>query len=604
MAANPEAGMVMVSQPKTEPSRPPTAMLNWKILTTLPNFDEESDSSLGNELQPEEQPPQGKEEPGLRLVDSDRRSAALPPIPGSESTMPKSINTSRSTTLVSMSPISPLIGAFQRALTPASDSFTRTNSASTFHYPSVAPSSTSSRSTAPSADAPAKAPVTDIAHTQPASWVPKALVPGQESEPSSKTSVPHSETWWNKVPMPPIPESLKSGSASSLGLPAAPVIHDSPPTSAHLREATGSSGTQYMHSSFGGTGASLSRSNTQHTGHSVSGSIVERDRPVSVITQATFGRPGQVEFFVPTMPSGPNTVMFAVPPASSTGRTGAEGDGSSTTGLPVLDDKAKKASRRTTLELPREPSPPLVTSPLSHPPLPYTPRSGSSPRPMHLTHPYRQSVSRPKPDPQSPDEPESEAGPSEPYGALEDASNSNEHLISMPEKEAPHLPLELPGLRPLSPFTFDFRLGSSSRSSSRNRKRKEDSSAHSKQPSKASTASDSRTGSKRSLKSLASAVSSRSGSMSSTRSKSRERERPKNRRVTFGDEPLPSALLPGGSPKSVGSGRSEGGSAPASVTQTRRPLPPLPALPSLPASLRPALQKEHNQSDYGGYDVP
>ncbi|THH05878.1 hypothetical protein EW145_g4482 [Phellinidium pouzarii] len=581
-------GVGMVSRPKTEPSRPPTAMLNWRILTTLPNFDDEDSSSERLPRELEGQTAAALEEPSsIRLVDASRRSASLPPIPGSVSEEYKPSNPSRSAApiLSAASPVSPLISAFQRALTPSSD-FTRTNSGSTFHYPSLGSPSVSSRNALHSTDVLVKSATEGSAQSCSASFVPKLHVSsGLDSEQSGKALLPSNETWLNKSPMPPIPESLRSGgSMSSLGHTSSSLTNPTATPKARLRESQGSTGPSFIqHGPYGDTGTTLSRSNTQHTEHS---SVAEHDRRLSTTTQATFGRPGQAESFSP--PFSPTSIFVPSPASAVQGsmrhqvREGARSLPELDAHLAVPDDLTKPNSRRLTFELAREPSPPLTTSPLSHPPVLPALRSGSSPRPipptqLETTPPQRISVTRPLPLPQSPQEAEID-----PYAENEDASSSSEHLL-LPSSEIPHP--ELPGLRPLSPFTFDFHSRESSRSPSRSGKRKEDPSGHSKETSKTSTASGSHKspGSKRSLKSLASAISSRSRSGS--------RERPKNRRVTFGDEPLPQVLLPDGSLKSNRSASVSGegvdADIPESEGQPRRPLPSIPFLPPPPLSLRP-----------------
>ncbi|KAL5512541.1 hypothetical protein ACEPAG_3194 [Sanghuangporus baumii] len=507
-------GAPMVTQaPQSSPSRPPpvAALQSWKILDKIPNFDEESsESSLGKPLDPKDRTfPEN--EASVRLVDADRRSAALPPIPVSG-------RPSRSSTLVApTTPTSPLVNAFQRAVSlAASETPSNTNSTSsnTFRYPSL--TSSSSRSSVPTPDVQGSSQTKQksAAFTPTPSWLPKSLVPATEGYSPS-------ETWWRIPSMPPIPESVHSGSISS--------IHHGVETkndvsSAHLRDTNASAGPSTIHhvrelSGEALTQGSLSRSSTQHTDQSNKASVERDERRTSTLTHGTFGRQGHAE-------SRDNS--FARHSLSEEGVMPASPN--------RPDEPSLKRAKRRTLDYPREPSPPLEPTPLTAPPPLHSIRPGYASRSSRPT-------SQPVPHPQSPEVAEPEGDSAAPYGHNEEASSSSEQLIPSTDT-APLLP-ELPSLPQLSPLAFEFRLDSSpaSRSNSASTGRfsrkstRSKGKGHSKTPSKASTAaaSSSGTGSKRSLRSLASFSSGRSGS-SHSRSKSRERTK-HGRRVTFGDQP-------------------------------------------------------------------
>lgn len=575
------------NQRTTAPSRPPTALLNWKILQTLPNFDNDSDSSsLGNPLEPGEHTfKEGG--PTLRIVDQDRRSAALPPIPARE-------EVSRSSTLVApLSPTSPLINAFQRALTPSTtDTISHTNSISTFRYPSLTASSTS-KSPAPTIDSQnvASNHPKDPTRTSAPSWLPKSLVPGAENPTQT-------DSWWRVPSMPPIPESVGSASISSLQRTSVPK-QESPPSTARLRDSNASAGPSVIRHigrlsaefGTGGTAGTLSRSSTQRTSQSVAASIVER--PVSAITHGTFGRQGHSDSSSrepsDTKPLGTDESGLLMPTSP--------------------EEENVRQGKRRTFDYPREPSPPFTPAPLSAPPVPHTLRSGNDSHSNHLS-------SQPMPDPHSPEEPEPESGMGGPYGHNQEASNSSEHLLPSSDS-APLLP-EIPTMPQLSPLGFEFRIdtpdasrnnSSSTRRSRKSIKDKGKVKVHEKSPSKASIGSalSSATGSKRSLRSLrslASFASTRSGS-SASRSKSRERSK-HGRHVTFGEVENPPPLI---HPAEEPSGSVD--PFPEPRQPSRRASRPLPTPPAtlVPSSVQASpFHQASNMAEgptaKGGYDVP
>ncbi|KAL5483080.1 hypothetical protein ACEPAI_8309 [Sanghuangporus weigelae] len=509
-------GAPMVTQaPQSPPGRPPpvAALQSWKILDKIPNFDEESsESSLGKPLDPRDRTfPEN--EASMRLVDADRRSAALPPIPVSE-------GPSRSSTLVALTtPTSPLVNAFQRGVSlAASETPSNTNSTSsnTFRYPSLTSSSSKSSIPTPDVQGSPQTKQKSAAFTPTPSWLPKSLVPATEGYSPN-------ETWWRIPSMPPIPESVHSGSISSIHHGIETKNDASSPT-AHLRDTNASTGPSTIRhvrelSGEALTQGSLSRSSTQHTDQS-NKAFVERDEHrISTLTHGTFGRQGHAE-------SRDN----------SFGRHSLSEEGVMPASPNRPDEPSLKRAKRRTLDYPREPSPPLEPTPLTAPPPLHSIRPGYASRTSRPT-------SQPVPHPQSPEAAEPEGDSAVPYGHNEEASSSSEQLIPSTDT-APLLP-ELPSLPQLSPLAFEFRLDSApaSRSNSASTGRfsrkstRSKGKGHSKTPSKASTATvlSSGTGSKRSLRSLASFSSGRSGS-SHSHSKSRERTK-HGRRVTFGDQP-------------------------------------------------------------------
>ena len=480
----------------------------------MQDFDDgSSESSLGKPLDPRDRT-FSENATSVRLLDAERRSAALPPIPVSE-------GTSRSSTLIApVSPTSPLVNAFQRSLSlAASDtpSNTNANSPTTFRYPSLTSSSSKSSIPTPDAQGSPQTKQKSATFTHTPSWLPKPLTPVSEGYSPS-------ETWWRIPSMPPIPESVHSGSiASTHGLETTKTDASSP--TAHLREPNAIAGPSTVRHSREPSGetptqGSLSRSSTQHTDKS-NQSLRRDDRRISVLTHGTFGRQGHAES---------RDGSYGRPSLSE------EGALVSPVSPTKPEDPSLRRVKRRTFDYPREPSPPLEPAPLSAPPPLHSIRPGYTSRPSRPT-------SQPMPDPQSPEAAEPEGEPTMPYGHNVEASSSSEQLIPSGDT-APLLP-ELPSLPQLSPISFEFRLDSApaSRSNSASTGRfsrksiRSKGKGHSKTPSKGSTVTvlSSGTGSKRSLRSLASFSSSRSGS-SPSRSKSRERTK-YLRRVTFGDQP-------------------------------------------------------------------
>ncbi|KAL5531866.1 hypothetical protein ACEPAF_5429 [Sanghuangporus sanghuang] len=557
MAANEGAPMV-TQAPQSSPSCPPpvAALQSWKILDKIPNFDEESsESSLGKPLDTKDRTfPEN--EVSTRLVDADRRSAALPPIPVSE-------GPSRSSTLLApTTPTSPLVNAFQRAVSlAASDTPSKTNSTSsnTFRYPSLTSSSSKSSIPTPDVQGSPQTKQKSAAFTPTPSWLPKSLVPATEGHSPN-------ETWWRIPSMPPIPESVHSGSISSIHH-GVETKNDTSSPAAHLRDMNASAGPSTIRhvrelSGEALTQGSLSRSSTQHTDQS-NKAFVERDeRRISTLTHGTFGRQGHAE-------SRDNS--FGRPSLSEEGVLVTPASPNRP------DEPSLKRVKRRTLDYPREPSPPLEPTPLSAPPPLHSIRPGYASRSSRPT-------SQPVPHPQSPEAAEPEGDSATSYGHNEEASSSSEQLI--PSTDTAPLLLELPALPQLSPLAFEFRLDSvpASRSNSVSTGRfsrkstKSKGKGHSKTPSKASTvtALSSGTGSKRSLRSLASFSSGRSES-SHSRSKSRERTK-HGRRVTFGDQP--STTPPPVPAVEVSTTINPVSQQAAEPPPPKRPPRPLPALPA------------------------
>ncbi|EJD08226.1 uncharacterized protein FOMMEDRAFT_138172 [Fomitiporia mediterranea MF3/22] len=633
MVTQPQQGVLSDQGRRTTPSRPPTALLNMKILQTLPNFDEEdeSNSSLGRPLEPDERTfPEATTDTsgtGVWLVtDANRRSAALPPIPAPE-------QPSRDSTLVATSPpTSPLTNAFQRPPSIApSESMSIANSLGTFRYPSLV--SSSSKSSVPTSTA--LSTPRNTAYTPSPSWMPKSLVPGTGSPVQS-------ETWWRTPSMPPIPESVRSASLSSVqqhgGLETTTKTKrdsSSPSPAAVLRDTSAEAGPSTVvrhvrHLSGEATTAtlgSLSRSSTQHT--NTDRSNKERDeRRVSTLTHGTFGRQGHADSREASHTRGTTESEegdgggIVVPPDSPTERT-------------------IKNMKRRTLDYPREPSPPLTVAPLSAPPPLHSHSTRSSsiqhqpPSRSTTTTPGRPS-SGPIPDPQSPQDNEPDPPPPEvqlaspyEYGHNEEASSSSEQLLLPQDQDSSSAPPfslpELPSLPQLSPLALEFRLdsaaasrsnsastGRGSRRSGKSNKSNnsigrgkgkgegKEGKGHVKSPSKASSISafSCGTGSKRSLRSLASF----SSSSLRSRSKSRERggdrgvDRVKHaRRVTFGDTAGTPPPVPVRTPTPTHTHTpASRASTPAEQSQSRNnsPVPvlmpqkrPSRPLPTLPATL-------------------
>lgn len=532
------------------------------------------------------------------------------------------------------SPTQPLTNAFQRALSlnsPNSPSAASpSTSGSMFRYPSVAVSE-ASRSTAPSAGSRSPDPnvpsTSEVPPSRPQqlnlSMLTRAPTWHQNTQALSSGPNVHltpaasktPDARFRKEPMPSIPESLRSGFSATF-----PKVNTIPPTPpppvqpvAKLRELVQGSVLNAVRHSRGfssDTGVSfaasfdLTRSNTSRT-QRTSESAADQEPPGSALTHNTFGRPGppitSPEFYRPPsaqphLPAqqpiaGTSTVPFpvqpspAVTPGSATGYILYETDGrnalqsrfstdSETTSNPIATaPTSDEDARRRTMSFPREPSPPLIPAPLSHPPLPPLLRHTGPPRALPTLPPHLTSSSEPGPvlpaGPSNLDhgltEGDDEAPPS--------PSDSTESLI--PRIPTPQLTL---GLRPISPFRFDFGLGSDSRSgtpvpgSSQLSRR-------STQKSKASSLPGSLKISKRSRSRSKSRE--REGSSSASGSKGRG-----SRRVTFGvAPPSPDPSSGGGSRPPSRAGSVNVTSPPETSIRPLPPVPPVPPVPPLPASV-------------------
>ncbi|KLO12572.1 hypothetical protein SCHPADRAFT_941136 [Schizopora paradoxa] len=407
------------------PVRPPSAVFNWKILSTLPNFSDESLSSLGEPLEagannlsppqaststsnvppPPPPPPPKQDIPTLEIITATNTTAST----SRQSTL---VGERSNVALVSsplpLSPdstVSPLTHAFAGPLSSASSINTVTQSM--FRYPSL---STSLASHGASSSASAANHGSNSSHGQ----LQAAVLPissgaaGPDTIPVGKNVV---DSWWHMAPpMPSIPESSRSPSTPSSDAPD----NRTSSGTARLRELfvavpppePGTSSGHLQVASYSTEASSDGRAPRL----SMSGSIIvpapdnSITRQSSAKTHYTFGRPNSLvlttpmtDSFIPftappalpalpVPPSGmiiPDQNSVPFPASASPGqdqsfetqqrsRQHSNVQLYSRFSTPTISSNGGDADdvsrKRQSYDYPREPSPPLVPTPLAHPP--------------------------------------------------------------------------------------------------------------------------------------------------------------------------------------------------------------------------------------------
>lgn len=557
----------LVSQ-AAAPDAPPPAAGVRRIISVVPSFD--SNGNVRMESVGRARPQSTPTSPlHIRLVDATppssvtspgpgRRMAALPPLPLDLQVQAGQHEEKGSPATSMRSPTTPILThAFRRSVSspaPSDIMIAKSNSASTFRYPSLTSGKSKAKSPTPSQEqltsSASGTPSSNSAHSlvttsRPTNALPAALVPGVAT--NTAEGGPVNESWWRKVPMPPIPEVASSAGSviraqdsqsqlRSAGLARTPTAVLREPTtqpvagpsvvySAHHQQPSDASNSSGSGGHSGsGSGSGLSRSATQHTERSLAASLHTSDeqgdeRRVSTMTNATFG--------------GKKSSRPAVGPLVF----GSRDDSG------MYRSPGKSNKRKTISDYPPEPSPPLEPKPLSFPP-PFrssTPRESPSKRASHpLPQPELEGM-------------QSLGDDNDPVYRRESTGlYANEEAASSSEQLLPEHSLELPDLRPVSPLDVSFSTPAASRSNTVSTRRSTSSkSKHKRRKEASASTSVSYTGSKRSFRSMVSSAarsavsatrtsSSRASSVS--RSKSRGRgastQHDRHLNLTFGQETL------------------------------------------------------------------